>query len=193
MLNNKKILIIVGILVVVAAVILIGWMIFSGGQTVEVTPEAGVELPKGAQLPSEAETGLPEAGTRKSELTAEEQDRAAITNTVKFFVGMLGTYSPDAKFQNIADLKSMMTNKMTGWADEFIRNNLPNIENQSESVTTTVLKTEILSYSSQGAKVLANTRREKINQEGQKLISQEVEVELIKISGKWLVDKVAWK
>lgn len=188
---NKRILIFIIIIIIILGAV--GYFIFSGNQTVEVTPEAGVEAPTAGQLPGGTETGLSEAGAKKSELTAEEQDKAAITNTVKFFVGMLGTYSPDAKFQNIADLKSMMTNKMTDWADEFVRNNLPNIENQSESVTTTVFKTEILSYSSQSAKVMASTRREKINQAGQKLISQEAEVELIKISEQWLVDKVEWK
>ncbi|NCP17351.1 hypothetical protein CO134_00040 [Candidatus Kuenenbacteria bacterium CG_4_9_14_3_um_filter_39_14] len=188
---NKKILIIVVGVVAVIVIIFISWMIFSQDEAVEVVPET--EVPVTGQLPGETETGLPEAGTKKSALTAEEQDKAAIINTVKFFVGMLGTYSPDAKFQNITDLKSMMTNKMMDWADEFVRNNLPNIENQSESVTTTVFKTEISSYSSQSAKVTANTRRDKINQEGQKLISQEAEVELIKIGEKWLVDKVAWK
>lgn len=192
MLNRKILILIIAITIIVvlgAAV----YLVVNKDEPVKVAPPADREIPALGQLPDGEPVVEPRQAVKKQELSLQEQDKLDIVNMTKFFVGMLGTYSPDAKFRNIQDLKPMMTDKMQNWADGFMVRNLPNIKNQSESVTTTVFKTEIISYGAKRAIVEADARREKINSQGQKLYSQQVEVRLVKAGEKWLVDEVIWK
>jgi hypothetical protein len=141
--------------------------------------------------------GLPGGGNGGSnggtELTGEEMDRADVSNTARFFVGMLGTYSSDAKFQNIIDVKPMMTYKMQNWADDFIKRNISTLEGDKESVTTQVVGVNLDYYSSRSVTAEVKTMKNKVNNSGQKMINENAIVKLVKIGDKWLVDSLNWE
>ena len=125
-----------------------------------------------------------------TQLSAEE---VGAQNVAKFFVEMLGSYSPDARFQNIIDLKPMMSSNMLRWADDFIERNLPNIEQSDEAITTQVLKTDVVNNQGSRMEILTLTRREGRSGEGVELFNQEAEVLMVKIGDNWKVDSVEWK
>ena len=189
--RNRKI-IIIAIVVVVIMIIALVFVMFK--------KDKAVVLPGGSVVDVNMSDVLPSAGGRQEQepasqpaaagvVTEKDRDQKDLQNRVKFFVAMLGSYSSDAKFRNIIDLKPIMTASMQAWADDFIKRNLSDTENKNKRVTTQVFKIEILNYAGSRAKVRAFTRREEEN----RVYNQEAEVELVKSGGKWLVDKVEWK
>lgn len=195
MLSKKNILIVV---IVVALVAVGAVYILTRGDEPAAEEMANInqggQVPPGSGLPGGGEPGteLPEPSEPARAVTSQERDQVELKNTAKFFVETLGSYSPDARFQNVIDLEGLMTAKMRSWADDFVARNLPNVEEGGERATTQVFKSDILSYSNRSARVLMETRREKTNSSGSGVYNQEVEVAMIKIGSTWLVDEVEW-
>lgn len=195
MLDKKKLIILITAVVVLLAVLAAGYYLLvikkDGDQAVPGDGKSG--LP-GSELPgSQPGGGLAEPGQPVKVVSSEDRDRIELQNTAKFFVEMMGSYSSDAKFQNMIDLKPIMTTRMKNWTDDFITKNLPGLEAQNERMTTQVLKIETTSYNSQRATVLVETRRQKINGQDSKVYNQLAEVDLIKADNSWLVDEVIWR
>ncbi len=196
MFDKKKLMILAGIVIFF---IILGTMVYFWLNKGEVSPEIvktnqsrslpGGGLPSGGDEP----TGNKQPDKPVTMVTQADRDKTEMQNLARFFIEMLGSYSSDAKFQNVIDLKPIMTFKMQSWADSFIVRNLENFENQDERITTSVFKSEILSYESRYARVLFETRREKIENGETEIYNQDAEVKLVKIGDEWLVDSVEWK
>ena len=181
---NKKRIIIIAIIIIVIMIIA---LFFMWPEKDETVVPAVVNTNTADILPSDGEETADQPPV--TVVTEKDRDQTELKNRVKFFVAMLGSYSSDAQFQNIIDLKPMMTNSMRAWADGLVARNLSNLENQNEQITTQVFKTEVLSYTGSWARVKAFTRRE----EEEKIYNQEAEVELVKTGGEWLINSVEWK
>ncbi|HOZ36650.1 MAG TPA: hypothetical protein PLR18_02355, partial [bacterium] len=122
-----------------------------------------------------------------------EQAKSDAINMAKFFVEMIGTYSPGVQFQNVIDLQPMMTQKMVSWSEDFIKRNMETGEGVQERISTKVLKIEETKMAEGSAEIRVNTRRTRVDDAGQTNYSQEAEVELLKINGVWKVNNLIWK
>ena len=146
------------------------------------------------QLPiDENNNESPIVSKEKKVITQQEKNEVDVKKLASFFVEMLGSYSSDANFKNIIDLKPMMTTKMQGWADNFIKSNLDNNANKDEFITTKVFSSKILSNNTNKIIVLVNSRRESSVNGEQKIYNQDANVVINKIGNNWLVDSVEWK
>ena len=195
MYNRRKIIIVVAVIIIILAVGIYFWLSrrdTSGPDLTNINQATG-GLPGGELPGGQPGVETPGSETPAKVITQADRDKTELQNTAKFFVEMLGSYSPDAKFQNIIDLEPMMTVRMKAWADDFISQNSARLDEYDERITTQVFKTQVMSYNELRARVLLYTRREKINIQGEKLYNQEAEAELVKLGGKWLVDEVVWK
>jgi len=150
--------------------------------------------PGGQLLPAGGNDNVPPVvGKNREDISQQERDELDVTKLASFFVSMLGSYSSDSNFENIIDLKPMMTVKMQLWADDFIKRNLDNNINKDEFITTKVFSSEILSSSTNEIVVLVETRREAVLNGEQKLYNQDATVVVNKVGVNWLVDTVEWK
>jgi len=199
MITRKKIIIIIGVIFLVGIIASLAyWLV---GKPVVEQPidliksqdQDAVNLPEGNLTPNEQGQSANQANKPLKPVTNEDRDKTELKNTAKFFVEMLGSYSPDAKFQNVIDLQPLMTDKMQLWADDFMVRNLPKINEQDEKLTTQVFKVDIINYGGGQARLQLETRRQKKSSQDNKFYSQQVEVDLVKVGGKWLVDEVNWQ
>lgn len=198
---NKKLLIILVVIVVVAA--LAAGVVFWWNQR----QEEGKEMNQpGANTPGNG-TGqqtLPADNTSVNNAVNNQtapavmadpvtQAKTDVVNLAKFFLEMIGSYSPDARLQNVVDLKPFMTNNMQAWADDFMKRNLATLDGVQESVVTRVLKSELINFSDSQVRVVLTARRAKNIKGVESNYSQEAEMTLVKGKNSWLVDKLVWK
>ncbi len=193
--SRKKIIIIASILVIIVLAGVVYFLFLKQGKQEMPVVDVG-------DRQQDQQDGLPlgedEGDTRQDQIdenrqpSQEEKDSSKVKSKSRFFVSMLGTYSPDANFQNIIDLKPLMSGNMQEWADNFIEGNREN-GNNNETVSTQVLNAEVLELDNGSALVLVFTRRHKTANGETKLYNSEAQVELVKIGRQWLVDGVEWR
>ncbi|HRY63426.1 MAG TPA: hypothetical protein P5267_02385 [Patescibacteria group bacterium] len=202
---NKKLIIIL-IVVVVIALIVAGILIFlNKKQTVDNNANTNTTVNNNNNnnnqtLPTGGEgENINQPATNNSQNTnqpvAKPVNKAEVeaVNLAKFFVEMIGSYSPEARFQNVIDLQPMMTESMVKWSVALIEKNLPNLDSNQESITTRVFKTEMVSFSGERAKILLTTRRTKTESNNVTNYSQDAEVDLVKVGAGWKVSNLIWK
>ncbi len=127
----------------------------------------------------------------KKEISFKEKNELNVVKLANFFVSMLGSYSTDANFKNIIDLKPMMTDKMKIWADDFIKRNLDN--KNVVYITTKSFSNKIVNSNGNMITVLVKTRREIKSDNEQRIYNQDALVTAVKVGSNWLVDSVIWK
>lgn len=193
---NKKVLLIILLVVVLGAGGVFYFMFFSktgdnNGHLITSQPavnNAG-QLPEGDDI---ADGGgadnQPQIETNRNNASQSEVDAL---NLARFFVEMIGSYSPEANFQNIIDLQPMMTEKMINWSNDFIKRNSG--QSVGEKITTKVAQIELVDFDENKAKISAQTRRTKVENEQEVDYNQQAEVYLIKDAGSWKVDSINWK
>jgi hypothetical protein len=196
---NKKLIIIMVVLVILIIVVGIGAYFMSiKKDTANINLNNNITskaTSSGGQLLPTADKGKTISVTNKNkkELTQQEKEELDVIKLANFFVSMLGSYSTDANFQNVIDLKPMMTDKMQFWADNFIKRNLDKNSNLNEYITTKVFDSKVLNSKINKISVLVQTRREILSDQEKKLYNQNAIVVVRKIGVNWLVDSVEWK
>ena len=197
---NKKLLIIL-VIVVVISLVVVGVLIFlSQKQTVvdinniNSVVNNNIEQTLPQSMSGEAvNKPMENVNTNEKIVNTKEQAKTDAINIAKFFVEMIGSYSPSARFQNVIDAQPMMTKDMFNWSEDFMKRNLVDLDNNQESITTKVFKVEILSFDDTQTKIVLTTRRSKIASNEETNYSQDVEVEMVKAGGVWKVNKLLWK
>ena len=193
MLNRKKIIIILIIIAAIAvlAYIWLGLIGKKGDSDIIKTDETDYQDQQNLPIDNFSTQDDSSKTDNTMSISSAEKDRRSFENTAKFFIEMLGSYSPDANFQNIIDLESLMTQKMQTWAENFIIGNRDN--GSKESITTTVTNSKILNYSSNSGTILFNTRRNKLIDNNVENYNQDVKVDLIRMGSDWKIDNVSWQ
>lgn len=118
-------------------------------------------------------------------------DKAVLQQTARYFTEIFGSYSSDNNFQNLKDLKSLMTT--TYWAKW--EKDLANItSNTTYSVWSQAMNATIDQYSASAGTVTVLCKRgeRKSKTEKENIFYQSAQVNLVKVNGTWLVDKVVW-
>ena len=113
------------------------------------------------------------------------------------FTERFGTYSNQANYRNITDLKLFMTNAMASWADNYLEQQRAAHNDTSNyyGITTKVISKELKDYDDQRAIVTVKTRRQEANNTTDNLSSafnQEATISLIKEGNDWKVDSISW-
>ncbi len=120
---------------------------------------------------------------------AEISDQAAILKVARYFVERYGSFSSQARWQNLEDLREVVTDKL--WQDFEDLLNKDVSSSEYYSLSTKVLSLDVLSLTSDRAEVVASTQRREAKGGEENISYQKMKVNLVKIGGKWLVDDVS--
>lgn len=140
------------------------------------------------------DSGSFDNGASVANLTDSEKvlaDKAVLQQTGRYFVEIFGSYSSDNNFQNLKDLKSLMTS--TYWAKW--EKDLNTITSDKEySVWSQAMNASIDNYSATTGTVTVLCKRGERQSKSEKesIFYQSAQVNLVKVNGSWLVDKVTW-
>ena len=138
--------------------------------------------------------GFVEEFTQNNDLTGDEEDlaeTARLEQIAKNFIEVYGSYSTDSSYQNLKDLKHLLTESY--WAD--LESYILNTEVEGAySIWTTALKAELLKKGRTEASFKVKTKRGERESriETEKIFYQDAEVYLLKEGGIWLISKVKW-
>ncbi len=194
MINKKIIIIMVGLFILIIIVGVIGFFVVDKKNTDLVINNKAVEtnnVNNGQMLPTISNNENKINYKNKVNITPKEKEELTAVKLANFFVSMLGSYSTDANFKNIIDLKPMMTDRMKSWADDFIKRNLDN--DNVVYITTKSFNSEIKKSSDNIMIILVKTRREIKSNDEYKIYNQDAIVTLNKLNSRWLVDSVVWQ
>lgn len=134
------------------------------------------------------------------EVSDAEKLRSDLSRLAAAFAERFGSYSNQGNFENILDLKVLMTPKMQGWADDFIAGSKASQGNNSVyfGVTTKSVSSNItaLDEGIGEATVVVSTQRREASgtmSDNVKIYYQDLELKFKKINDEWKVDEATWK
>lgn len=205
--NLNKILILIAVLLAIA----VGIAGFVYWQRTRVPVEAPAEVENPQADTYTAPGGLPPSSALElgngSDKTAETNQppirqtkdplRSSIEARARQYAATLGSFSSFSNFSNLVSLKPFSTDKMNKWIDDTIKKNaVSDLEGVSfTGVTTRSLgaKTVLLDKAEGRAVVEVDTQRQEQTAGGEeKVYYQEIRIELLEQSGKWLMDGAFW-
>lgn len=128
-----------------------------------------------------------------NEETVEKLEMRRIAN---LFTERFGSYSSEANFQNILDLKDYMTGKMWTWADNYVKKQriIQAGDKTYFGITTKVLSTTINNQTESKAELLIITQRKETKEDGTiKTYTQDIILQMRKIENDWKVDEATWQ
>lgn len=189
--RNKIIIISLIVLAIAALVAFIVWLFF-GNQPEPVVPENPSEI----NVP----VVLPGSSSSKSEVLAEptaENLDVSLRSLAASFAERFGSYSNQGNFNNLEDLRGLMTLRMDAWADNYIANQKSLVVQGYYGVTTVAVSSKITDLNDEvgQATVIVSTQKQetKGTTANPRVTYQDIEIELVKTEQGWKVDAVAWQ
>jgi hypothetical protein len=195
-----KILIIIFILILLIAVIYFLFFYQAGPKVMDkIKEQAGkTEQPASdTQLPGAGEAAGGKA-VIKSKIKEDKIDETALMRMAAAFAERFGSFSNQANYGNISDLKIFMSAKMRVWADDFIvQEKQKNAETAVYSgVTTKALYQEVKEFDEPAglAEISVKTqRREMTGDTEAAAFYQDIVIKFVKEKGEWKVDSAEWQ
>jgi type II secretory pathway component PulM len=156
---------------------------------VNALPESPVAIPSANQNAA-SETKIPDADKLKTDLS----------RMASAFAERFGSYSNQGDFENILDLKPIMTEEMQQWADDFIERNRSAMGDTSvySGVTAKAISMSITSLNEGVGQATIIVGVQKIENSGtltgnEKVSYQDMELNFKKVGEEWRVDEAIWK
>ncbi|MFA7653906.1 MAG: hypothetical protein WCX97_02580 [Candidatus Magasanikbacteria bacterium] len=122
--------------------------------------------------------------------SSEAVEKNATKQLAKIFIERYGSYSTDSDYQNIKELQELVSSQL--WADLSQRINTP-MAGGFVGVTTRVIAATVSVWNKDkdatiNLQVIQTEQRDGV----ESVLHKNVDVELIKTAGEWLVDKFKW-
>lgn len=153
-----------------------------------------VQTPSNGDIPTNLLDSNGQVDTTKVQVkqpTNQEVDQNASKQLAKIFIERFGSYSSDSNYQNIRDVKNLVTSNLWSSLSAMIDDTVSN--QQYSGVTTKVIATSNNSWSNTSAKYTLSTMRKSSENGSTTTTNKDVEVILKKVNGSWLVDGYTWK
>lgn len=191
--KRNKIIIFSGIIfVVILLIILIIWLT-SRDQQEPLTPPAD---PSKINIP----VVLPQSSAVKTSPAvppSEASLAASLKSTAMSFTERFGSYSNEGNFNNLNDLRAVMTLKMNAWVDNYIASQQSAKNESYYGVTTIAISSKIVTLSKElgQADILVSTQRQatKGSTINPRVTYQDLEIELVNTNDGWKVDSAQWQ
>ncbi len=184
---TRKIIIIAILLIVIGSILLF----LSTKKVTKPTPVSNVV---NKEIPAQPKEKVEEVYQPK-ELT-EEEKLALLKNELKIkarnFAERYGSFSTDARFVNLIELKDEMSNRFWQETEDYISKKEKEPIQEFYGITTKVLNVEELAFSEDEAKYLISTQRQEKKGTTEKVFYQEMELKMIKENNVWKIDEVKW-
>lgn len=179
----KKLLIILFILLLLVGGFLGWWWWKMREQPVPEQPVITQQPPTTTIPDQQVQETLSQQISGKSE--EEIGDYASIVNTSRYFVERYGSFSDSAAWQNIDDIKSVVTNSV--YMDlQSLRASVNQTE-ASYALSTKSLAVNVETQTDNSATVLVKTQKKEVSGDKERIFYQDVTLQLVKNDGIWLV------
>lgn len=126
----------------------------------------------------------------------ESKEQSSLLATALTFAEKFGSFSNQSGFENLDDLRVMMTPKMQSWTDRYINESL---QRQGETTyfgyTTKALSANIIAQTDVLAEVVVVTQRsERQGANPQpRVFYQSILLQFVNLDGAWKVDNAQWQ
>lgn len=191
---SKKIIIIAIILVIIGGVLL---FLSSGRQSLTFKPQQPTVVNQEIPVVNQLIVNNQPTTNQEKELTEEEKLtllKQSLKIKVRNFVERYGSFSTDAHFQNLKDLKNEMSSRLWQETENYILQKEKEEIKEFYGVTTKVLSVEEISFKENEAEYLVSCQKEEIKgNQLPKVFYQSLELKMIKENGEWRVDQIQWK
>jgi len=192
--KQKILIVIVGILIILA---LFYWLFLRESFTPQSgTTKTNVNV---VALPPVIPPNSTTVSATVPEASQEEKLRSSISRLAAAFAERYGSYSNQGNFENLLDLKSLMTEKMKAETDNFIRQAEISAGDSASyfGVTTKAISVNIVSINEGAgtAEITVGTQRRESSgsmANNSAIKYENLELTLWKISGEWKVDAAKW-
>lgn len=205
---SNKIKIILAIVVIIVLLMVVLLVLSLGGDDVDKgesgtgqvfdktgdSQDGQLPLPGSGIIPPKVPDRQPVGG--RSVLSEAELTKQKLARLGSSFAAVYGSYSNQSNFENMRDLKHIMTEKMRAQVDDYIvTHTSPARPKIYFGVTTKSLKAEVESLTDEQARVLVNTqRKESAGATGSdRVYYQVLEIDYRRVGGVWKVDGAEWK
>jgi len=189
--TSKALVILLMIVVLVVVAFFIWWIFFRSGP--EVVTNTNTQAVKNANI---AVVNATVNTAVNQNINSQADDQLELIRLANLFTERFGSYSTEAEFQNIIDLKPYMTKKMQAWADSYVKIQKAQIAGADySSVVTKVMATKVTSQVGNKAEVELSTQRTETgsNTDGQSSYYQDIILKMIEESDNWLIDVATWQ
>ncbi|MDD5289946.1 MAG: hypothetical protein PHT40_01950 [Patescibacteria group bacterium] len=162
--------------------------------TVILPPDTGQVTTNTPEVPAVTEPAPEPESVPLIAPTEEEKTRGFLIKTAAAFAERFGSYSSQSNFENLLDLKMLMTERMQNWVDSLVvAGSAP--ATVYYGLTTKALNTEIKNLDATSAEVLVSTQRqESVGSEvNSKVYYQDILISFVKEAGLWQVDEARWQ
>lgn len=192
--NRNKIIIFSAVAVIlVLLIIFISWLFLRSQPTPPTPPVDPSEINIPVVLPQSSSVKKDEPAVSPS----VENLAANLKSTAASFAERFGSYSNQGNFNNINDLRGVMTLKMNAWADNYIANQQSVVDESYFGVTTIAVSTKIITLSEElgQADIVVSTQRQenKGSTVNPRVTYQDIEIELVNTGSGWKVDSAEWQ
>ena len=189
--NNRTIYITAAVVIVVILIALVIWYQF-------FRDDAAVVNLNTTTTTNDATIAVVNATVNATPTVSDADPEAAsealqLERLAKLFTERFGSYSTDAQYQNILDLRPYMTNKMQVWAEDYVNVQLARGDKATlNRIVTIVASTQEQSIADTQASMRLTTQRVEsgVTEES---YYQEIELDFIKVDEGWLVDSATWQ
>jgi hypothetical protein len=191
MITRKTRLITVGLAVLVLFLLLL-WLWFVLRPKSSEPEPAPVATPEQLQIPEEAAPTLTEELLKKEQ--AARNESAGVTTVSKMFVERYGSYSNEAKFQNLIDVFPLMTEAFVNETRALIDESIPPETYYGVTTRALTVEVEAMDESAGVATVQMQTQREiaQGSTQNTSITYQEIRLKLEKEAGVWKVSSADW-
>ncbi|MEK7102225.1 MAG: hypothetical protein AAB912_01175 [Patescibacteria group bacterium] len=175
-------LVLIGLAVVVVVVVIVFVVRFTGGDD-KKNQENAEGTPFTAPTGDAAAPAVP----------PKEPDRQAAESLARFFIERIGSYSNQSDFQNVDDVKPLMTARVQTWAEGLKKQGTAG--GGYRGVTTKALALEMIEWKPKQSAVMRISTQRQAQQDGaaDRVYYQDAEVNVVYQGEGWLVDGVYWK
>ncbi|MDD5528184.1 MAG: hypothetical protein PHO56_04430 [Patescibacteria group bacterium] len=202
--NNRtfrNILIILGIIILLLIVAYFLFMFKFPGAVIPQPVKTPVVTSTNNNLQNSAPpAAAPATPAKNPSAPPASSDTITQNNLVKIaesFAARLGSYSNQANFDNIKELKLYMTASMQSWADKYIAaNQKAAYSGIYQGVTTQAISAEIANFdNAKGrADIIVHTQKVSVNGTSSPVTTQQdITITFVKQNNNWLVDNAVWK
>lgn len=130
---------------------------------------------------------------------SEPKVEATLKAVAITFAERFGSFSNQSNFENLNDLRDLMTVKMKGWTDDYISQQKTSFVAGLPyyGITSQALSTIITSFDESlgRAEVEVNTQRQeaKGNTQNPRVFYQKISLKLVRANEGWKVDEAVWQ
>lgn len=207
--RRTKIIIAVVIVLLLLLIALAVWLWLARPQGAQV-PLQGDPVGTGSQdrpsLPSGGDSGRTSTatvpGAQPTPITpvapAEPDDASELRRLASAFAERFGSFSTQADFENILDLKAFMTTSMQAWADGYVEDAREDQDADAAyaGTTTRALSAQIESLDEDAGTATVLVRTQRRASQGTTLAAevyyQDIRFTFRKVSGTWKADSANW-